>query len=127
MSSHLVTSRMIVQFDTGPGWQWHSFDGRVALDVPAGMLRIGDAPVAWAERLIPEASPAPVLAASKVLLIIRLGLSPRTIVTSVRAVPASMLAPMLVLAAATIYFGLDTRATVDVSAAAANLLLGGSR
>jgi multicomponent Na+:H+ antiporter subunit D len=44
-----------------------------------------------------------------------------------REPPASMLVPMLVLAAATIYFGLDTRATVDVSAAAANLLLGGSR
>jgi multicomponent Na+:H+ antiporter subunit D len=44
-----------------------------------------------------------------------------------REPPASMLIPMLVLAGATIYFGLDTRATVDVSAAAANLLLGGAK
>jgi multicomponent Na+:H+ antiporter subunit D len=39
--------------------------------------------------------------------------------------PLSMLVPTLVLAAATIYFGIDTRATVDIAAAAANMLLVG--
>lgn len=40
--------------------------------------------------------------------------------------PFSMLLPMLLLAGATIYFGIDTRASVDIAAAAAsNLLLGG--
>ncbi len=50
--------------------------------------------------------------------------------TSVRAAeavepPASMLVPMLMLAGAVIYFGIDTRASADVAAAAAHMLLGG--
>jgi hypothetical protein len=36
-----------------------------------------------------------------------------------------MLVPLLVLAAATLYLGIDTRATADVAAAAASMLLGG--
>ncbi len=42
-----------------------------------------------------------------------------------REQPLSMLVPTLVLAAATIYFGIDTRASVDVAATAARMLLGG--
>ncbi len=42
-----------------------------------------------------------------------------------REPPLSMLVPLLVLAAATLYFGIDTRATADVAAAAAKMLLGG--
>ena len=39
--------------------------------------------------------------------------------------PISMLAPMLLLAAATIWFGLDTRASVGIAAEGAKVLLGG--
>lgn len=39
--------------------------------------------------------------------------------------PLSMLVPMLVLAAATIWFGLDTRASAGIAAEAAKILLGG--
>jgi multicomponent Na+:H+ antiporter subunit D len=41
--------------------------------------------------------------------------------------PLSMLLPMLATAAATIYFGLDTRMTVGTAAAAARMLLGGGQ
>jgi multicomponent Na+:H+ antiporter subunit D len=39
--------------------------------------------------------------------------------------PLSMLAPMLLLAAATVYFGIDTRLTAGIAAEAARFLLGG--
>ncbi len=39
--------------------------------------------------------------------------------------PISMLIPILIMSAATIYFGIDTRASADIAAAAAKLLLGG--
>jgi len=39
--------------------------------------------------------------------------------------PLSMLLPILVLAAATIYFGFDTEWTAKVAASAAKMLLGG--
>ena len=42
-----------------------------------------------------------------------------------REPPLSMLVPLLVLAAATLYLGIDTRATADVAATAAATLLGG--
>ncbi len=42
-----------------------------------------------------------------------------------REAPLSMLVPLLVLAAATLYFGIDTRASADVAATAAKMLLGG--
>ena len=45
--------------------------------------------------------------------------------TEAREAPLSMLVPLLVLAAATVYFGIDTRASADVAAAAAKMLLGG--
>jgi multicomponent Na+:H+ antiporter subunit D len=41
--------------------------------------------------------------------------------------PLSMLLPMLVLAAATIYFGIDTRLTAGIAASAAEYLVGGLR
>jgi multicomponent Na+:H+ antiporter subunit D len=41
--------------------------------------------------------------------------------------PWSMLIPMVAAAGATLYFGLDTRATADVAGMAARMLLGGSR
>lgn len=41
--------------------------------------------------------------------------------------PLSMLLPMLLLAAATIYFGIDTRLTAGIAAEAAQFLLGGLR
>jgi multicomponent Na+:H+ antiporter subunit D len=41
--------------------------------------------------------------------------------------PLVMLAPILLLAAATIYFGIDTRATAGIAGQAAALLLGGLR
>jgi multicomponent Na+:H+ antiporter subunit D len=50
---------------------------------------------------------------------------PSATVAEVREAPLSMLAPLLVLAAATIYFGLDTRASADIAATAAKMLLGG--
>ncbi len=40
--------------------------------------------------------------------------------------PTSMLIPILVLSAATVYFGIDTRATADIAAIAARFLLGGA-
>ncbi len=39
--------------------------------------------------------------------------------------PSSMILPILLLAAATVYFGIDTRASGDIAAAAAAALLGG--
>jgi multicomponent Na+:H+ antiporter subunit D len=39
--------------------------------------------------------------------------------------PPSMLLPVLVLAAATVYFGFDTRLTAGVAGTAAQVLLGG--
>lgn len=50
---------------------------------------------------------------------------PSAAVVDVREAPLSMVVPMLVLAAATIYFGIDTRATADIAALAAQGLLGG--
>jgi multicomponent Na+:H+ antiporter subunit D len=41
--------------------------------------------------------------------------------------PLSMLAPMLLLAAATVYFGIDTRLTAGIASEAARFLLGGLR
>ncbi len=41
--------------------------------------------------------------------------------------PWSMLAPILLLAAATVYFGVDTRASAGIASAAAEYLLGGLR
>jgi len=41
--------------------------------------------------------------------------------------PLTMLVPILALAAATIYFGIDTRATDDIAGQAATMLLGGLR
>jgi multicomponent Na+:H+ antiporter subunit D len=41
--------------------------------------------------------------------------------------PLSMLLPLLVLAAATVYFGIDTRLTAGIAASAAQFLLGGLR
>jgi len=41
--------------------------------------------------------------------------------------PLTMLVPILALAAATIYFGIDTRATADIAGQAASMLLGGLR
>jgi multicomponent Na+:H+ antiporter subunit D len=41
--------------------------------------------------------------------------------------PLSMLVPMLLLAAATVYFGIDTRLTAGIAGEAARLLLGGLR
>ena len=41
--------------------------------------------------------------------------------------PLSMLIPLWLLAGATVYLGFDTRATVDVAAKAAEVLLGGIR
>jgi len=41
--------------------------------------------------------------------------------------PLTMLVPILALAAATIYFGIDTRATADIAGQAARMLLGGLR
>ncbi|MEW5965279.1 MAG: monovalent cation/H+ antiporter subunit D family protein [Pseudomonadota bacterium] len=46
-------------------------------------------------------------------------------VAEARDPPLSMLVPILVLAAATIYFGIDVRLTSDVAAAVASSLLGG--
>ena len=41
--------------------------------------------------------------------------------------PLSMLIPLLVLAAATIYFGIDVRGSADIAGAAAHMLLGGGQ
>ena len=41
--------------------------------------------------------------------------------------PLAMLLPLLVLAAATVYFGFDTRLTADVAGTAAQALIGGLR
>lgn len=46
---------------------------------------------------------------------------------SAREAPLSMLIPLWLLAFATVYFGIDTRATVDVAAEAARELIGGIR
>ncbi|MCB1509729.1 MAG: monovalent cation/H+ antiporter subunit D family protein [Hyphomicrobiaceae bacterium] len=48
-------------------------------------------------------------------------------VASVREAPASMLVPLWILTAATVYLGIDTRATADVALSAAKMLLGGGR
>lgn len=50
---------------------------------------------------------------------------PSASVAGVREAPLSMLAPLLVLAAATVYFGFDTRGSADIAAMAAKMLLGG--
>ena len=50
---------------------------------------------------------------------------PSALAAEAREAPLSMLVPVLVLAAATVYFGIDTRATADVAAIAARMLLGG--
>jgi multicomponent Na+:H+ antiporter subunit D len=41
--------------------------------------------------------------------------------------PASMLVPLVILAVATVYFGLDTRFTAELASMAASFLLGGAR
>jgi multicomponent Na+:H+ antiporter subunit D len=51
---------------------------------------------------------------------------PSELAATASEAPASMLAPLLALAAATIYFGIDTRASAAIAAKAAQLLLGGS-
>jgi multicomponent Na+:H+ antiporter subunit D len=51
--------------------------------------------------------------------------APSGAATEAHEPPLSMLVPLLVLAAATLYLGIDTRATADVAAAAASMLLGG--
>jgi multicomponent Na+:H+ antiporter subunit D len=53
--------------------------------------------------------------------------TPSEQVEKARDPPPSMLAPLLILAAASIYLGLDTRATVGIAAMAAEALLAGLR
>jgi multicomponent Na+:H+ antiporter subunit D len=48
-------------------------------------------------------------------------------VAEAREAPVTMLVPILVLAAATIYFGIDTRVTAGVAGQAAEMLIGGLR
>ena len=52
---------------------------------------------------------------------------PSSAVSKATDPPLSMLVPLLALAGATIYFGIDTRLTADVGAAVAEMLLGGLR
>jgi multicomponent Na+:H+ antiporter subunit D len=52
---------------------------------------------------------------------------PPKAMADVRDPPPSMLLPLLVLAAATIYFGIDTEWSAGIAARAAEVLLGGLR
>jgi multicomponent Na+:H+ antiporter subunit D len=52
---------------------------------------------------------------------------PSALASKAKDPPLSMLAPILVLAAATIYFGLDTKASAGIAGEAAHALLGGLR
>ena len=52
---------------------------------------------------------------------------PSEALADVRDPPLSMLLPIVVLVAATIYFGIDTAWTVGIAARAAEALLGGLR
>ncbi|MFY9734105.1 MAG: monovalent cation/H+ antiporter subunit D family protein [Rhodoplanes sp.] len=52
---------------------------------------------------------------------------PSPAIAKLRDPPLSMLVPLIVLAAATIYFGIDTEWTVGIAAKTAKLLLGGLR
>lgn len=53
--------------------------------------------------------------------------APSECAKNAKEAPLSMLIPMWLLAGATVYLGFDTRATVDVAAKAAEVLLGGIR
>jgi multicomponent Na+:H+ antiporter subunit D len=52
---------------------------------------------------------------------------PSALASKAKDPPLSMLVPLLVLAAATVYFGIDTRASAGIAAEAAHALLGGLR
>ncbi len=52
---------------------------------------------------------------------------PSALASKAKDPPLSMLVPLLVLAAATIYFGIDTRASAGIASKAAQALLGGLR
>jgi multicomponent Na+:H+ antiporter subunit D len=52
---------------------------------------------------------------------------PSPLVKDVTEPPLAMLLPILVLAAATVYFGFDTRLTAGIAAQAADMLIGGLR
>jgi len=54
-------------------------------------------------------------------------LEPSEAAKTAKEAPLSMLIPLWILALATLYLGFDTRATVDVAAKAAEVLLGGIR
>ena len=53
--------------------------------------------------------------------------TPSVEVAALRDPPLSMLVPMIILAAATVYFGVHTTMTVDIASKAAEVLLGGGK
>jgi multicomponent Na+:H+ antiporter subunit D len=52
---------------------------------------------------------------------------PSPLAAEAKEPPLAMLVPILLLAAATVYFGIDTRATAGIAGKAASLLLGGAQ
>lgn len=84
-----------------------------------------DSDRAWAGFLVVASSFLSVIYIGRVIEVMVLKPAPENL-SSVKEAPLSMLVPMAILAAANIYFGLNTELTVDLAERAAHALMGGA-